>query len=101
LPTSKIYTVTGAFEMSKRKAAGSRAEFVIGWAEWARELNRLAYQSDDEDTIMAAIKVRDDLLAMIDNIADEIYPVGTLPEKLSIGKLMEKLEGWNDGPATD
>jgi hypothetical protein len=38
---------------------------------------------------------------MIDNIADEIYPVGTLPEKLSIGKLMEKLEGWNDGPATD
>jgi hypothetical protein len=24
-----------------------------------------------------------------------------LPEKLSIGKLMEKLEGWNDDPATD
>jgi hypothetical protein len=87
--------------MSQSKTAGSRAEFVSGWNEWAREINRLAYQSNDAPTIMGAVKLRDDLLALIDNIADEIYPISDLPEKLAIAKLMEKLEVWDDDQSTD
>jgi len=88
-------------KMSQSRVAGSRTEFLSGWKEWAREINRLAYQSDDERTIMDAIKLRDDTLALIDNIADEIYPISDLPAKLAIGKLMEILEGGDDDPAAD
>jgi hypothetical protein len=88
-------------KMSQSRVAGSRSEFVAAWNEWAREINRLAYQSDDERTIMDAIKLRDDTLALIDNIADEIYPISDLPAKLAIGKLMEILEGGDDDPAAD
>jgi hypothetical protein len=50
-----------------------------GWKEWAREINRLAYQSDDNATIMAAIDLRIQVLALIDEIAGQIYPVADLP----------------------
>jgi len=65
--------------MSQSRVAGSRKEFLDGWKEWAREINRLAYQSDDSATIMSAIDVRIQLLALIDEIAGQIYPVADVP----------------------
>lgn len=64
--------------MSSR-VAGSRKEFLEGWKEWAREINALAYQSDDSATIMSAIDLRIQVLALIDEIAGQIYPVADLP----------------------
>jgi hypothetical protein len=95
--------------MAKSKTAGSRSEFVAAWNEWARAINKLAYQSDDERTIMDAIKLRDGTLALILTIADEIYPVGDLPgdypvltNRMGEGEL-SPIE-WvkeNDDPSTD
>jgi hypothetical protein len=68
------------------RTAGSRSEFETKWREWAREINRLAYQSDDTPTIMAAIQIRNDALHLIDSIADEIYDI---------------FEGTSDASSTD
>jgi hypothetical protein len=88
--------------MAKSKTAGSRSEFVAAWNEWARAINKLAYQSDDERTIMDAIKLRDGTLALILTIADEIYPVGDLPGDYDMTPF-SPIE-WvkeNDDPSTD
>jgi hypothetical protein len=65
--------------MSQSRVAGSRKEFLDSWKEWAREINRLAYQSDDSATIMSAIDLRIQMLALIDEIAGQIYPVADVP----------------------
>jgi hypothetical protein len=65
--------------MSHSRVAGSRKEFLDSWKEWAREINRLAYQSDDSATIMSAIDLRIQMLALIDEIAGQIYPVADVP----------------------
>jgi hypothetical protein len=65
--------------MSQSRVAGSRTAFLDGWKNWAREINRLAYQSDDNATIMTAIDLRIQVLALIDDIAGQIYPVADLP----------------------
>jgi hypothetical protein len=67
--------------MSQSRVAGSRKEFLDGWKEWAREINRLAYQSDDSVTIMSAIDLRIQMLALIDEIADQIYQDGFFPHE--------------------
>jgi hypothetical protein len=88
--------------MSKSRVAGSRSDFVAAWNEWARAINKLAYQSDDERTIMDAIKLRDGTLALILTIADEIYPVGDLPGDYHMTPF-SPIE-WvkeNDDPPTD
>jgi hypothetical protein len=77
-------------KMSKSRVAGSRTEFLARWKEWAREINRLAYQSDDSATIMDAIKLRDGTLALIETIANEIYPVGDLPGDYDITPFSSK-----------
>jgi hypothetical protein len=81
LPTSKIYPFKEQLKMSKSRVAGSRKEFLDGWKEWAREINRLAYQSDDSVTIMSAIDLRIQMLALIDEIADQIYQDGFFPHE--------------------
>jgi hypothetical protein len=81
------------------KTAGSRSEFVAAWATWARAINKLAYQSNDERTIMDAIKLRDGTLALILTIADEIYPVGDLPGDYAYAPI-EWVEA-NDDQSTD
>jgi hypothetical protein len=78
--------------MSQNKTAGTRKEFTGSWKEWAREINRLAYQSDDPATIMVAINLRVSLLALIDDIAGQLYPVTDVPA--------ESLEA-NDDQSTD
>jgi hypothetical protein len=66
-------------KMSQNKTAGTRTEFVRNWKEWGREINRLAYQSDDPATIMVAIDLRIRLLALIDDIAYQLYPSADVP----------------------
>jgi hypothetical protein len=65
--------------MSQSRAAGSRTEFIDAWKKWARAINNLAYQSDNNSTIMTAVELRIQMLALIDEITDEIYPVEDLP----------------------
>jgi hypothetical protein len=66
--------------MSQGRVAGNRTEFIDGWKKWARAINKLAYQSDNNATIMTAVDLRIQMLALIDEISDEIYPVGDLPD---------------------
>jgi hypothetical protein len=88
--------------MSQGRVAGSRTEFVDGWKEWAREINRLAYQSENSGTIMVAIELRIELLALIDEIAGEIYPAGDLPYDYDMTSFtpIEWVEA-NDDQSTD
>jgi hypothetical protein len=88
--------------MSESRVAGSRKEFLDGWKEWAREINRLGYQSDDSATIMSAIDLRIQLLALIDEIAGQIYPVADVPNYYDMNPF-SPIE-WvkeNDDPAAD
>jgi hypothetical protein len=75
----KILPLQEQLKMSQSRVAGTRTEFLSGWKEWAREINRLAYQSDDNATMMTAIDLRIQVLALIDEIAGQIYPVADLP----------------------
>lgn len=84
--------------MSQGRAAGSRAEFIDAWKTWAREINNLAYQSDNNGTIMHAVDLRIQMLALIDDITDEIYPVGDV-HMLPFSPFSRVKE--NDDPATD
>jgi hypothetical protein len=89
-------------KMSKSRVAGSRKEFLDGWGEWAREINLLAYQSDDSATIMSAIDLRIQVFELIDEIAGQIYPIGDLPGDYDMTPF-SPIE-WvkeNDDPATD
>jgi hypothetical protein len=59
-----------------------------GWKNWAREINRLAYQSDDNATLMAFIELRIQMLALIDEVAGEIYgPEGFLPHDYDLSPI--------------
>jgi hypothetical protein len=89
--------------MSESRVAGSRSKFVAAWNEWARAINKLAYQSDDERTIMDAIKLRDGTLALIETIADQLYPVGDLPHDYDLTPFspISPLEWENDEKSAD
>ena len=87
--------------MSQSRVAVSREEFVARWKEWAREINRLAYQSDSDATVMIAIDLRIQMLALIDEIADQIYPAGYLPHDYDMTPFAPISMEANDDPATD
>jgi hypothetical protein len=87
--------------MSQSRVAGSRKEFLDGWKNWAREINRLAYQSDDSATIMSAIDLRIQLLALIDDIADQIYPAGFLPHEYDMAPFSPISPEDDHDPAAD
>jgi len=87
--------------MSQSRVAGSRKEFLDGWKEWAREINRLAYQSDDSATIMSAIDLRIQVLALIDEIAGQIYPTGDLPGDCNLPFEPTEWVEANDEPSAD
>jgi hypothetical protein len=78
-----------------------------GWKNWAREINRLAYQSDDNATLMAFIELRIQMLALIDEVAGEIYgPEGFLPHDYDLSPISPPFspisqEANDDDPATD
>jgi hypothetical protein len=87
--------------MSESRAC-SRKEFLDGWKEWAREINRLAYQSDDNATIMVAIDLRVSLLALIDDIAGQIYgPEGFLPHEYDMAPFSPISPEDDHDPAAD
>jgi hypothetical protein len=79
-PHQKFTQLQEQLKMAKSKTAGSRSEFVDAWKKWARAINNLAYQSDNNATIMTAVELRIQMLALIDEITDEIYPVGDVPD---------------------
>jgi hypothetical protein len=98
----KILPLQEQLKMSQSRVAGSRTEFLSGWKEWAREINRLAYQSDDNATIMTAIDLRIQVLALIDDIAGQIYPVADLPGDFDMTPFSPiSQEANDDDPATD
>lgn len=87
--------------MSQSRIAVSREEFIARWKEWAREINRLAHQSDSDGTIMIAIELRVQILALIDEIAGQIYPSGDLPHEYDMTPFAPISMEANDDPATD
>jgi hypothetical protein len=87
--------------MSQSRVAGSREEFLNGWKKWAREINALAYQSDDSATIMTAIDLRIQMLALIDEIAGQLYPTGDLPHDYDMTPFAPISMEKNDDPSTD
>jgi hypothetical protein len=99
---NQLYTFKEQLKMSESRVAGSRTEFLDSWKEWARQINVLAYQSDNSATIMSAIDLRIQVLALIDEIAGQIYPVADLPgdyDMTPFGPIQWVKE--NDDPATD